>query len=156
MVESVIKQFTLVSAIINLNINPGNEEYKTFYFEDKNHFTFNTELGVVANAFIQQDTIQTDVSIMPYEDILSENVTRVPESFTPSYYIPKPGQNLAEILFQKSTSTSTYSRSFNKVDAYFSYVGGLVGTILGLIFIMGFYTEKAYEVSLAKKVFVDQ
>lgn len=42
MVESMIKQFTLVSAIINLNINPGNEEYKTFYFEDKNHFTFNT------------------------------------------------------------------------------------------------------------------
>lgn len=77
---------------------------------------------------------------MPYQDIVAENVTRVPESFTPSYYIPKTGQNLAEVLFQKSTSTSTYSRSFNKIDAYFSYVGGLVGTILGLIFIMGFYT----------------
>ena len=36
-----------------------------------------------------------------------------------------------------------------------SYVGGLVGTIIGLIFIMGPYTEKAYEVSLAKKVMVD-
>ena len=46
----------------------------------------------------------------------------------------------------------TYKRTFNKLDAYFSYVGGLVGTIIGLIFIMGPYTEKAYEVSLARKV----
>lgn len=51
---------------------------------------------------------------------------------------------------------STYQRNFNKLDAYFSYVGGLVGTIIGLIFIMSFYTEKAYEVSLAKKIFLDQ
>ena len=49
----------------------------------------------------------------------------------------------------------TYKRTFNKLDAYFSYVGGLVGTIIGLIFIMGPYTEKTYEVSLAKKVMLD-
>ena len=34
-------------------------------------------------------------------------------------------------------------------------MGGLVGTIIGLIFIMGPYTEKTYEVSLAKKVMLD-
>ena len=30
-----------------------------------------------------------------------------------------------------------------------------MGTIIGLIFIMGPYTEKAYELSLAKKVMID-
>ena len=50
---------------------------------------------------------------------------------------------------------TTYERSFNKIDAYFSYVGGLVGTIIGLIFIMEFYTEKAYEVSLSRKIMLD-
>jgi hypothetical protein len=34
-------------------------------------------------------------------------------------------------------------------------VGGLVGTIIGLIFIMGPYTERAYEISLARKVMLD-
>ena len=48
-----------------------------------------------------------------------------------------------------------YKRGFNKIDTYFSYVGGLVGTIIGLIFIMGPYTEKTYEISLAKKVLLD-
>lgn len=33
-----------------------------------------------------------------------------------------------------------------------SYIGGLVGTLIGLIFFMGPYTEKAYELSLAKKI----
>ena len=55
----------------------------------------------------------------------------------------------------KSPTLITYERSFNKVDAYLSYVGGLVGTIISLIFIMEFYTEKAYEVSIARKVLLD-
>lgn len=113
-------------------------------------------MGMSAVAMVEQDVIETDISIMPYAEIVSENVTSIPDSFTPSYYLPVPGQALAEVTFQKSTSVATYSRSFNKIDAYFSYVGGLVGTIIGLIFIMSFYTEKAYEVSLARKVFLDE
>ena len=62
---------------------------------------------------------------------------------------------LARIIFTKSPSKTTYERSFNKVDEYFSYVGGLIGTIIGFIFIMEFYTEMAYEVSIAKKIMVD-
>ena len=34
-------------------------------------------------------------------------------------------------------------------------LGGLIGIILGFIFIMEFYTEMAYEVSIAKKIMVD-
>ena len=63
--------------------------------------------------------------------------------------------NLAEIYLLKSSIATTYERSFNKADTYLSYVGGLVGTIISLIFIMEFYTEKAYEVSIAKKVMLD-
>ena len=55
----------------------------------------------------------------------------------------------------KSSKVMKYERSFNKVDAYLSYIGGLVGTIITLVFFMGKYTEKAYEVSLCKKVLVD-
>ena len=61
----------------------------------------------------------------------------------------------AEIIFKKSTVSVKYTRRFNKVDYFFSYIGGLVGTLIGLILFMGPYTEKAYELSLAKKVMVD-
>ena len=62
---------------------------------------------------------------------------------------------LFNLNLMKSPTVTTYKRSFNKVDSYLSYVGGLVGTVISLIFIMEFYTEKAYEVSIARKVLLD-
>ena len=60
------------------------------------------------------------------------------------------------ITFRKSSETTTYNRSFNKFDEYFSYVGGLIGTIIGFMIIMERYNEKAYEISLAHKLFKDK
>ena len=59
------------------------------------------------------------------------------------------------ITFKSSKANATYQRSFNKIDAYFSYVGGLIGTIIGLMLIMEKYNEKAYEISLGKRIFRD-
>ena len=92
---------------------------------------------------------------MPYEQIVEERVTRIPESSTASNFMTNAQSNLARLVFTKSLRKTTYERSFNKVDEYFSYVGGLIGTIIGLIFIMEFNTEMAYEVSIAKKLMVD-
>jgi len=58
-----------------------------------------------------------------------------------------------DLIFTKEPTTTTYSRSFNKVDNYFSYVGGLIGIIIGLIFIMGFFTERSYELSVGSRLF---
>ena len=60
-----------------------------------------------------------------------------------------------EIIFRKSPISRTYERSFNKIDEYFSYVGGLMGTILALIFILDFFSEKAFGASLASEVYHD-
>ncbi len=59
----------------------------------------------------------------------------------------------AQISFNKASFTTTYTRNFNKVDTYFSYVGGLIGTIIGLMFILNSYSQKAYEISIAHKLF---
>ena len=61
----------------------------------------------------------------------------------------------SEIVFRRSSIVTKYTRSFNKVDSYLSYIGGLVGTIVTLVFFMGKYTEKAYEVSLSNKILID-
>ena len=50
--------------------------------------------------------------------------------------------------------TRTYTRSFHKLDNYFAYVGGLVGIILTFAFFMNFFTERAYDISVASQLFV--
>ena len=62
---------------------------------------------------------------------------------------------MVNIDISKSDKVTTYKREFNKLDAYFSYVGGLIGTIIGFFFIMGPYNECAFEVSLAKRLITD-
>ena len=52
-------------------------------------------------------------------------------------YLKTAALPFAQIYFKKSSKLVTYSRDFNKFDDYFSYVGGLLGTIIGLFFIMG-------------------
>ena len=53
----------------------------------------------------------------------------------------------------KSSYQTIYYRSFHKVDQFFSYVGGLVGTILGLMLFMNKFTSMAYALDLAHKLF---
>ena len=78
----------------------------------------------------------------------------IPDSFrlNPKSVI---NEQYAQVVFWKSPVTHTYTRSFNKIDEYFSYVGGLVGSILALIFILSFFAEKAYGVSLASELYHD-
>ena len=49
----------------------------------------------------------------------------------------------------RSSTTTTYERAFNKIDEFFSYIGGLVGTILGLMLFMEGFTNMSYELDLA-------
>ena len=66
-----------------------------------------------------------------------------------------PTRPYATIVFSKVSTTVTHNRSFNKVDSFFSYVGGLIGTMIGLIFVFNFYNQAAYEISISHKLFRD-
>lgn len=59
-------QFTLVTPLVNTIVNPNNQNYLQTFIEDRNYFTFTPVLGMKANAFIEQYSIETDVSILPY------------------------------------------------------------------------------------------
>ena len=138
------------------NINPSSQVYKEFYLEDRNFITFSSTLGVRAFADIEEIIIETDDSLMPYADIVTEKLIHVSDSFISApFIVTATTTRMANIIIKKSPKIVTYHRKFNKLDDYLSYVGGLVGTIIGLLFIMRPYTERAYEVSLAKKVLLD-
>ena len=55
----------------------------------------------------------------------------------------------------KSAKSDKFSRDFYKIDSFFSYVGGLMGTLIFIFFILKFYSEKSFEVSVAKRILVD-
>jgi hypothetical protein len=63
------------------------------------------------------------------------------------------GGNYVTFNLMKSGTSTTYIRSFNKVDQFFSYVGGLVGTILGFMLFMGNFTSMAFTLDLSQSLF---
>ena len=59
----------------------------------------------------------------------------------------------ASFLFFKASSKTIYERTFNKVDEFFSYVGGLIGTILGLMLFMSNFSLMSFELDIAQRYF---
>ena len=55
----------------------------------------------------------------------------------------------------KSSSKVVFKRSFNKVDEFFAYVGGLIGTILGLMLFMGNFSLMSFELDVAQRFLRD-
>jgi hypothetical protein len=154
-VENAFSTFRLNVPFINTLINPGDQDYRSYYLDDSNGFVFTSKLGSTAEGSISSDIIETDVSVMPWEDIQKEDIVRIPQKLASQSYIPNSGQPFIQLVLKKSPETTTFSRSFNKIDSYFSYVGGLIGTIIGFMFIMEKYNEKAFEISIGHKLFKD-
>lgn len=87
--------------------------------------------------------ISTDYSITPFDDvqflqggIVQDNAQILSASMTDNYY--------SGITFQKSSNHYTYTRTFTKFDDVVSYVGGLFGAIIGVMFMMNHYTKTAF------------
>lgn len=67
----------------------------------------------------------------------------MPEAIN-SQQIPVVNDVYAVLSFTKSPTYPVYTRSFNKVDGFLSYVGGLVSTIIILFFILSAYAGIAF------------
>lgn len=90
---------------------------------------------------------------MPYNEIQTEYVNSLPGLLSAKTK-PVVGTQYASVVFDRSSVQTTYSRSFNKVDSYFSYVGGLVGTVLLLFFIMSSYSDMSFSIDMANELFL--
>ena len=71
-IEAQVEQFVLVVPVLNVQLNPGSINYKSYYFEDRNFFCFGSKMGMSSSAYVGQAVVNTDLSIMPYEDIQTE------------------------------------------------------------------------------------
>lgn len=145
---------------INTIINAGLQDYKQVYIEDQNYFFFTMTNAVNIIAQVEKFQIDTDQTLLPYSDLVTEYVPAIPYPFSSSM-IPVASRAASNpikdvyalIIFTKTAEATIFYRSFTKLDTYFSYVGGLIGTIVGAFFLMRNYSECAYLISIAEKVF---
>ena len=68
--------------------------------------------------------------------------------------VPTSGTDYARVLFEQSSTSVIYYRSYNRVDDFLAYVGGLISSAIAIIFIMSFYNEFSYYISIGDKLFV--
>ena len=144
----MFEQFILSLNFINPLINPGSQSYLSYYIEDVSYLKFTRKLGADSNGHVEDYAIETDVSLLPFAQKVVESGVIIPEIFQ-NIAFEVTNDRYASFFFMKSAKSTTYERSFNKLDSFFSYVGGLVGTILGLMFVVANFTNMAYELELA-------
>ena len=53
------------------------------------------------------------------------------------------------LQIHKSDKTKKYNRSFNKLDNFASYIGGLIGTFISICFIINKYAEVEYCINFS-------
>jgi hypothetical protein len=53
----------------------------------------------------------------------------------------------------KSTDTYIYQRRVQQLSAIFSHIGGVISSLLTVLFIMNKYTSFAFEISMANEIF---
>lgn len=70
-------------------------------------------------------------------------------------YFPVINDLYASVSLRKSSTVTTYNRSFKKIDELFSYIGGLVGTVMMAFFIVQSYNNHAYEIDVGSRLFTD-
>lgn len=92
------------------------------------------------------------MSIMPYTDIVTDYVTTIPSLFDARSVAVGINNIYAEITFSKSSTTTTYTRSFAKIDDYFSYIGGLIGSSLVIFFMLKSYSERCFLIDIASVI----
>jgi hypothetical protein len=60
---------------------------------------------------------------------------------------------LTSIYLAKSKDSLVYTRQVQKISAVFSYIGGLVGAITAVLFLIKSYTDISLEVSIGINLF---
>lgn len=88
-------------AIFNMVINAGDQKYYVPIAEDRNALTFSTTRAVKATSYIQESIVNTDQSLLPYEQITTETFYSIPDFFQTSAASVK-SDTYVELTFQKS------------------------------------------------------
>lgn len=63
------------------------------------------------------------------------------------------GTPYASVYLAKSVNSLLYTRQVQKISAVFSYIGGLVGAITAVLFLIKMYTDISLEITIGLHLF---
>ena len=129
--------------MMNTIINPNNIDYLDYYVNTDNYFIFSKQVSIHSELMISDYTINTDNSILPYEDSHTDKGFIFDKIIYHTLTNSKGYTSYATFIFTKSQTSLVYERSVLKFSAVISYVGGLIGGIVGLLFIIKSYTSSS-------------
>ena len=123
--------------------------------EDKDYIYFGKNLGSANYIFISDYDVTTDYSILPYTDknTITGGVVMLPTTIS----IQEVANGwYGSFIFRKSANSYTFTRSFTKFDTVISYIGGLFGAIVGILFLMNHYKRTNFEICLGSSTYDDE
>ena len=92
---------------------------------------------------MQAYEISTDSSLLPFSNQYIEDGLILGDVFE-HYALPVANGIYFNMAFTKSAIVANYNRTFTKIDDFLSYIGGLIGTMMGMFFIIGSYNKLCY------------
>lgn len=123
-------QFMLGIFYIDTLVDPGNEDPYSYYINDDFYWGFSPQQGIQVKLNLRTQTINTDNSLLPVEDIKTIVSPVVEPAWIGSYTIVDPtAQNYVIVYVLLSTTGVRITRSFYKFDELLAYLGGLFGLI---------------------------
>lgn len=57
------------------------------------------------------------------------------------------------MFLTKSTNSYVYKREVQKISSVFSFMGGMIGAVSAVLFIIKLYTNFSFEISIAHELF---
>ena len=114
---------------------------------------FGPNYGMEMYIYNADYSITTDESILPFQETHTENGSMVTLVNSNSYLLGNSSDIYANLYFYRAPESYIYSRTYQKIIDTFSYIGGLLGAILILVFIVNFYNEYAYEIIFAASIY---
>lgn len=127
---------------LNPIINPTRPNHIEYYANTDSTFLLSNKFGQMAQLKFSDFAITTDTSILPFETYMKEKGFIVEGNPTTQPY-EKSSINTPFVIvgISKSARSLVYNRSYLKLSTIVSYIGGLVGGIIAVLFIVKFYTD---------------
>lgn len=121
-----------------------------------NYAIFSANAGEECTLMMEDFTITTDESIIPFTEVKEEKGGIITQKCIKNRYTLDPNDPAAlysTMTIFKSPNSQTIDRSFQKIDEILSYIGGLFGTIAICFFLVNVYNSYSFEITMGEFLF---
>lgn len=124
-----------------------------YYLDDMNYVVFGSTFGSENYLYFTDYTILTDNSIWPFKNIQKEAGTIVQQNSLNHPFQTTINDSFIKFYFAKSPDSIIYNREIQKLSTVISFLGGTIGALSAVLFIIKMYTNFSFEIAIAFSIF---